>query len=124
MAQVSKRKENYILNKKIPIGSSCCCPICKNTFIKHHYAQVFCSNECKNKFHNDKQRGKRNSYYRQYNMKHPERYERVCIDIEFEKWKAKYYNDSALHQEDGENNIMIDDEYLYNLYLNGGYDAD
>lgn len=57
-------------------------------------------------------------------MKHPERYERVGIDIEFEKWKAQYYNDCVLHQAEGENCITMDEDYLYCLYFNGGYDVD
>jgi hypothetical protein len=30
-------------------------------------------------------------------MKHPERYTRVDIDLEFEKWKAEYYRDSSCY---------------------------
>ena len=49
-------------------------------------------------------------------MKHPERYERVGIDLAFERWKANYYNDSILHQENGENIVTIDRDYLISLY--------
>ena len=75
----------------------------KKNLLKTHYAQAFCSNDCKVKFHNDKQVGKRNEYFRKYNMKHTERYKRIGIDIEFEKWKAKYYEDSYANMEDPEN---------------------
>jgi hypothetical protein len=110
-----KRKEIYKLNKDKKVGDKCICPICKCEFTKTHYAQAFCCNECKVKYHNDKQKGKRNGYFRKYNMKHPERYNRVGIDIEFEKWKAEYYryNDSF-----GEiPSVTIDEEELYKQYL-------
>lgn len=68
-----KRKEIYKLNKDKKKGDKCICPICKCEFTKTHYAQAFCCNECKVKYHNDKQRGKRNEYFRKYDMKHPER---------------------------------------------------
>jgi predicted nucleic acid-binding Zn ribbon protein len=113
---MTTRKKTYTLNKSRKVGESCICPICGKAFIKGHYAQAFCSNDCKVKYHNDKQRGKRNGYFRRYNMKHPERYERVGIDLAFERWKANYYNDSILHQEDGENIVTIDRDYLISLY--------
>lgn len=68
---MSKRKEQYKANKALKVGSICICPICRKEFTKTHYAQAFCCNECKVKFHNDRQRGKRNDYFHRYNMKHP-----------------------------------------------------
>lgn len=94
MTKITKRKEIYLTNKSKKVKDICICPICKTEFVKKQYSQAFCCNECKVKFHNDKQIGKRNEYHRKYNMKHTERYDRVGIDIEFEKWKAGYYNDS------------------------------
>ena len=92
---MSKRKEQYKANKALKVGSICICPICRKEFIKTHYAQAFCCNECKVKFHNDRQKGKRNDYFHRYNMKHPKRLARVGIDLDFEKWKAEYYHESS-----------------------------
>lgn len=111
-----KRKEIYKTNKDKKVGDKCSCPICKSEFTKTHYAQAFCCNECKVKFHNDRQRGKRNDYFHEYNMKHPERLERVGIDLEFEKWKAKYYSDSGCFG-DSYSPITIDEEELYRQYM-------
>ena len=110
-----KRKEIYKSNKDKKVGDKCICPICKSEFTKTHYAQAFCCNECKVKFHNDKQRGKRNGYFRKYNIKHPERYERVDIDLAFEKWKAEYYRDSTCFGDLPA--ITIDGEELYRQYM-------
>lgn len=107
-------KKIYLENKKKKIGDVCICPICKKEFTKTQYAQAFCCNECKVKYHNKKQRGKRNEYFRNYNKKHPERYERVGIDLEFEKWKAEYYRESSCF---GELPIVtIDDDELRNQF--------
>ena len=113
--KITERKRLYITNKDKKVGDVCCCPICKSKFVKIHYAQAFCCNECKVKFHNDRQRGKRNDYFREYNMKHPERYTRVGIDLEFEKWKAKYYLESSCF---GEIPVVnIDEDELLRQYL-------
>ena len=92
---MTNRKKTYLENKNKNVGEICICPICYQKFVKKNYQQVFCCNECKVKFHNDKQRGKRNNYFRRYNKKHPERYTRVGIDLDFEKWKSEYYRDSS-----------------------------
>ena len=113
--KITKRKEIYLTNKEKKVGDACICPICKSKFIKKHYAQAFCCNECKVKFHNDRQIGKRNDYFRKYNMKHPERYERVGIDIEFEKWKAEYYRESSCFGDSSP--ITITEEELWRQYL-------
>lgn len=113
---MAQRKNTYLTNKDKKIGDKCICPICKCEFTKTHYAQAFCCNECKVKYHNDKQRGKRNGYFSKYNMKHPERYERVGIDLVFEKWKTKYYVDAYANMLDAETPCEIDREYLISLY--------
>ena len=115
MAKMTKRKQTYLLNKNNNVGDICVCPICNSEFIKKHYAQAFCCNECKVKYHNNKQRGKRNTYFRKYNMKHPERYERVGIDLDFEKWKAEYYRESTCFGELPA--VTIDEEELYRQYM-------
>lgn len=112
---MTQRKKTYLTNKERKVGDKCICPICKCEFTKTHYAQAFCCNECKVKYHNDKQRGKRNGYFRKYNMKHPERLSRVGIDLEFEKWKAEYYRDSTCFGELPP--VTIDEEELYRQYL-------
>ena len=110
-----KRKEQYKINKDKKVGDKCICPICKSEFVKSHYAQAFCSNDCKVKFHNDRQKGKRNDYFHRYNMKHPERYERVGIDVEFEKWKTHYYWESDAWGEEIPS-CTIDEEELIRQY--------
>ena len=115
MAKMTKRKQTYLLNKNNNVGDKCTCPICKCEFVKTHYAQAFCCNDCKVKFHNDRQIGKRNDYYREYNMKHPERFERVGIDLEFEKWKAEYYLESTCFGDLPP--VTIDEEELYRQYM-------
>ena len=115
MAKITKRKARYNTNKETKVGCYIICPICGKEVIKTHYAQAFCSNECKVKYHNDKQRGKRNGYFHCYNMKHPERLERVGIDLEFEKWKAEYYRDSDCFGDIPP--VTIDEEELYIQYM-------
>ena len=115
MSKITKRKETYNINKKLKVGDKCTCPICKCEFTKTHYVQAFCCNDCKVKFHNDRQRGKRNDYYHMYNIKHPNRLERVGIDLEFEKWKAKYYNDNDCFGDIP--SVTIDEDELYRQYL-------
>lgn len=112
---MTQRKKTYLTNKDKKIGDKCICPICKCEFTKTHYAQAFCCNECKVKYHNDKQRGKRNGYFSKYNMKHTERYERVGIDLVFEKWKAEYYRESTCFGELPP--VTIDEEELYRQYM-------
>lgn len=97
---LSKRKKTYLNNKSSKVGSICCCPICGKNFTKKQYSQSFCCNDCKVKYHNNRQRGKRNDYFRKYNMKHPERYERVGIDIDYEKWKSNYYFESYANMDE------------------------
>lgn len=73
---MSKRKELYLFNKKQKVGTEIVC----THFIKKQYSQSFCCKDCKNKFWNDKgDRHRDSDYYRNYNMKHPERLERVGI---------------------------------------------
>ena len=114
--KITKRKKLYLENKEKKVGEVCICPICKNEFIKKQYAQSFCCNECKVKFHNDRKIGKRNDYFRKYNKKHPERYDRVGIDIEFEKWKAEYYSE-CISVGDFYAPITISEEELWRQYL-------
>ena len=113
---MTQRKKTYLTNKNKKIGDNCICPICKNEFIKSHYAQAFCCNECKVKYHNDKQIGKRNDYFRKYNLEHPERYERVGIDLAFEKWKEEYYRECSCFGDLP--HVTIDEEELYRQFRN------
>ena len=70
------KEKQYKANKETKVGCYIICPICGKKVIKTHYAQAFCSNECKVQYHNKKQRGKRTKYFREYNKRHPERLER------------------------------------------------
>ena len=47
-------------------------------------------------------------------MKHKERYDRVGIDIDFEKWKAEHYRDNLCVGELPD--VTIDEEELYRQY--------
>lgn len=66
----------YKLNKDIKVGKYIICPICGKEVIKTHYAQAFCSNECKNAYWNKKRDRHKKGYYHKYNKEHPERLER------------------------------------------------
>ena len=70
------KEKQYKLNKDTKVGCYIICPICDKEVIKTHYAQAFCSNECKVEYHKKKQKGKRIKYFREYNKRHPERLER------------------------------------------------
>lgn len=74
--------ELYFYNKKMKVGETCVCPVCKEAFTKKQYSQAFCSGECKDKFYNKKKKGTRNDYYARYNREHPERLERIGIYID------------------------------------------
>ena len=70
------KEKQYKANKDTKVGCYIICPICGKEVIKTHYAQAFCSNECKVEYHNKKQKGKRTKYFREYNKRNPERLER------------------------------------------------
>ena len=76
---MTKRKETYLENKKKKVGEICTCPICGEVFIKKQYSQAFCCGQCKDRYWNDKKDRHREGYHKEYNMKHPERLERVGI---------------------------------------------
>jgi hypothetical protein len=68
--------DTYKLNKSIKVGKIIVCPICGKEIIKTHYAQAFCSNECKNAYWNKKGDRHKKGYYHKYNKEHPERLNR------------------------------------------------
>lgn len=70
------KEKQYKLNKDTKVGCNIICPICGNEVIKTHYAQAFCSNECKVEYWNSKGDRHKKGYYRKYNKEHPERLER------------------------------------------------
>ena len=80
----SMKKKNkvkrYDLNKQAKVGTEIVCPVCGERFIKKSYQQAFCCTECKDRYWNQKRKG--NGYFKAYNMAHPERLERLGIDIE------------------------------------------
>lgn len=91
----SKRKERYLANKKAKCGEMIICPICGTEFKKKQYSQAFCCSTCKDKYHNDKGDRHDSGYYRRYNMEHPERLERIGININGYDYEdeAAYYDD-------------------------------
>ncbi len=66
----------YQINKDKKVGNIIICPICGREVIKTHYAQAFCSNECKNAYWNKKGDRHKKGYYHKYNKEHPERLNR------------------------------------------------
>lgn len=88
-----ERKQTYKLNKTLKVGDELTCPICKTKFIKKQWQQAFCCGTCKDKFWNDKpDRHKDPNYHHFYNMKHPERLERVDI-FQDDLGEFGYYNE-------------------------------
>lgn len=69
----------YKTNKLLKVGDSCICPICGTTFVKRQWQQAFCCGVCKDKYHNKKGDRHRAGYHQDYNLKHPERLERVGL---------------------------------------------
>ena len=79
--KISKRKALYLENKSKKVGETCTCPICGDKFVKRQWQQAFDSRYCKDKFWNDKPDRHRGGYYRDYNEQHPERLERIGIEM-------------------------------------------
>lgn len=70
----------YKNNKSAKVGTEIECPVCHKRFIKKSYQQAFCCGECKDKFWNRTR--KSNGYFSRYNAEHPERLERIGINVE------------------------------------------
>ena len=70
------KEKQYKLNKDTKVGCYIICPICGKQVIKTHYAQAFCSNECKVEYWNKKGDRHKKGYYRKYNKENPHRLER------------------------------------------------
>lgn len=87
---MTTRKRIYLDNKEKKTGETCICPVCKTEFIKKQYSQAFCCKECRDKFHNDRKKGKRGDYYRMYNFEHPERLERIGLERLSDQEIAEY----------------------------------
>ena len=77
----TKRQETYQRNKLLKVGDTCVCPICGETFVKRQWQQAFDSIYCKEKYWNDKGDRHRSGYHRDYNERHPERLERIGIEM-------------------------------------------
>lgn len=75
MALGTKEKQ-YKANKDTKVGCYIICPICGKEVIKTHYAQAFCSNECKVIYWNKKGDRHKKGYYHKYNKENPHRLER------------------------------------------------
>lgn len=76
---MTTRKKTYLENKSKKTGETCICPVCGSAFTKRQWSQAFCCKECKDKYWNDKGDRHRSGYHTEYNMKHPERLERIGI---------------------------------------------
>ena len=74
--KLDNKEITYRTNKDIKVGNYIICPICGKKVIKTHYAQAFCSNECKNTYWNKKGDRHKKGYYHKYNKEHPERLNR------------------------------------------------
>ena len=84
MNSKKKKVKRYDLNKQASVGDELVCPVCGNKFTKKSYQQAFCSTFCKDKYWNQKRKG--NGYFKRYNMDHPERLERIGIDLDSERY--------------------------------------
>ena len=74
------KQSQYNVNKSAKVNSQIVCPVCGKSFIKKSYQQAFCCGYCKDTYHN--RRRTDNGYFRRYNIEHPERLDRVGINIE------------------------------------------
>lgn len=79
MAKVKR----YDINKSAKVGEELVCPVCGGRFVKKSWQQAFCCVSCKDRYWNQKR--KDNGYFKRYNMEHPERLERIGIDIDEER---------------------------------------
>ena len=70
------KEKQYKANKDTKVGCYIICPICGKEVIKTHYAQAFCSNECKVTYWNKKGDRHKKGYYHKYNKENPHRLER------------------------------------------------
>ncbi len=75
-------KKAYDFNKNAKVGETIRCVYCGDSFVKKSLQQAFCCNECRTKWWNQKR--KDNGYFKQYNISHPERLERVGINTEMD----------------------------------------
>ena len=72
--------KRYDVNKAAKVGETIVCPVCGKSFVKKSYQQAFCCCECKDKYHNQRRSG--NGYFKQYNIDHPERLNRIGINVD------------------------------------------
>jgi ribosomal protein L37AE/L43A len=95
----------YKNNKSAKVGTEIECPVCHKRFIKKSYQQAFCCGECKVKFWNRTR--KSNGYFSRYNAEHPERLERIGINVDD-------YADNCLGDDECESlaQITIDKECI------------
>jgi predicted nucleic acid-binding Zn ribbon protein len=113
---MKKRNVRYNTNKAAKVGTEIICPVCGKHFIKKYYQQAFCSTECKDKYWNQKRKG--NGYFKQYNKDHPERLERIGIDLDYE-------DDCLYALGDPENESLAQitlDKSCYDDFYDGYYD--
>lgn len=74
--KIGIKEKQYKTNKDTKVGCYIICPICGKEVIKIQYAQVFCSNECKNAYWNKKGDRHHKGYHTNYNKVHKSRLER------------------------------------------------
>ena len=92
---INRAPSKYKENKVAKVGETIKCPVCGDVFIKKQYSQAFCCSACKDYYWNrvKKDRHKNPDYHHNYNMKHPERLERVGIYKE--NGEFGYYDDEG-----------------------------
>ena len=74
--KIGIKEKQYRTNKDSKVGCYIICPICGKEIIKTHYAQAFCSNECKNAYWNGKGDRHHKGYHTKYNKAYKSRLER------------------------------------------------
>ena len=94
MRKKSKRQLQYESNKAAKVGETIVCPICGTSFAKKQWQQAFCCTQCKDRYWNEKKDRHRKGYYHDYNVKHPERLERIGI-YRNEEGKFGHYDDDG-----------------------------
>ena len=112
----SERKKRYETNKKAKVGTEITCAVCGTKFIKKQWQQAFCCSDCKNAYWNAKKDRHRDpNYYHNYNIRHPERLERIGIYKDDITGDLGYYDDEGYFRtfrEDAECAAMCENPIL------------
>jgi ribosomal protein L37AE/L43A len=78
--------KKYNAAKSAKVGEVVKCACCGKEFVKRYYQEAFCCPKCKDDYWNAKgdRHKKGKSYYRQYNLEHPERLSNTSYEYDDE----------------------------------------